>query len=171
MKLIISHHAFIRLGDWHPEYRDLVPSGKVTLNADQVSRMMAALGVLVWSMEQGRPSTLLESANEAKREKYGRRSFYIFDRESGDLFQMIRKSEDTFALMTVTLLKNTARGKILDDLSGQFRFSDVTEIALPYLLNFEASLLEPSVIITPSGRIIPVSYGCQVFDQDEGKVG
>lgn len=166
MKLIITHHAFVRLGDWHPEYKGLVPTGKVTLNPDQANRMIAALGVLVWSMERGRPSTLLERVNETKRWKYGRQSFYLFDRESRDLFQLVRKDESTFALVTVTCMTGPMDSlKILDDPKPQFKFEDTTEIALPYLLNFESSRLDICSIITPCGTMIPISYGCKVFEE------
>lgn len=167
MRLIITHHAFIRLGDWHPEYKGLVPPGKVTLNAEQASRLITALGVMVWSMEYGRPSVLLERVDKRKREKYGRRSFYIYDRESYDLFQLIQKSETTFTLVTITCIRAERREQILDEPKPEFRFSETTEIAIPYLLNFEASRQELGNVVTPSGRVIPVSYGCHIFGADD----
>jgi hypothetical protein len=170
MKLIVTHHAFLRMGDWHPQYRDLVPTGKITLNREQASAMMIVLHALVAGLDRSFASTRVERLEKAKTERYGRESYCFFDRTENDLYHM-SKQDMTATLLTVTWIESKEdRRKILNVIRPAFRFQDVTEIALPYHRNLEAAAVGFAEVRKPSGGILPVTYGCYPKIKEELQV-
>ncbi len=168
MKMIVTHHAFVRMGDWHPQYRVLVPTGKITLNREQAVAMMTMLHALVAGLDRAFPSTRVERLERAKTERYGRESYCFYDSTEHDLYHM-SKQESTITLLTVTWIESKEdRRKILNVIRPAFRFRDVTEIALPYYRNMEAAAAAGfGEVRKPSGGILPVTYGCYPKLKDE----
>lgn len=158
VKLLVAHHAFMRVADWHEEYRDLCPSGKITLNPEQAQRVMRMLEAFVRGMERGRPSTMLQRLNEDKERKYGRPSHYIYERSSADLYSFIAQGDQAVLVTVTNIVKKLHRIRIMDDPISGFRFSAVTQIGLPYCLNRQASNLDIFRVRKPSGGTIPVVY-------------
>jgi hypothetical protein len=161
MRLTITHHAFIRFTDWKPEHKDCVPpGGPVLIDRQAALGMMKLLGLMVLEMERAFPAVMPERRADRTRQKYNRESCYFYDRASQDLYQMAPR--DGYAtVLTVTKIERIHRQrKILNDISPPIRFSQVTRLGVPYFLGKEAREAVPAAVRTPSGRELPIFYGC-----------
>jgi len=157
VRLLVTHHAFVRMGDWHPEFRQFVPT-KSPLDYEQAQGVINALHVFVASLESGRPSTKTQKRMDHLAEKYqGAEHFWIFDRPLGDIYQMVVDGRG-LTLVTVTALQGSHADAILDDLRPAYSFDQVDEIALPYVLGPKAISAEFLSLRTPAGREIRISY-------------
>lgn len=156
MRLLFSHHAFVRMGDWHPEYAGSV-SERETLGAPQIEGIMRILRTFLSELGRGRPSTLTERLVEKKAEKYRhRQNAYLFDRQTGNFYQMV-KDERGLVVVTVTWLNKQERVKVLDEPKPLVHIEEVTEISLPYLLKVDST----QAIDTPWAKQIPLIFGIQ----------
>jgi hypothetical protein len=151
VRLHITDHSLVRMGDWHPELRQFVPRG-ILLDFGQAQGVLNALHIFVASLESGRPSMRSEKRTRRMTEKYRAvRQCFIFDRPLMDLYTIV--IEPRVSLVTMTAVDQIMALQILDDPSPPFRFSDVLQLELPYRLTGEAAE-DPQfdVITTPKGR-------------------
>ena len=157
MRLHVTDHAIVRMGDWQPDLKQFVPRNLV-LDVPQAQGVLNALHVFLAGIESGRPSTCSEKWARVHRSKYHRQPCFIFDRPLQDLYTFSVGASGV-VLVTFTSIGDSHATQILDDLAPQFRFSEVDEIRLPYVLNC-ALQGDPEFlsIRTPAGREIPLSY-------------
>lgn len=168
MRLSVTDHAFLRMGDWHPELKQFVPRS-VMLDVPQAQGVMNALHVFVASLESGRPATCSERWTRHHFLKYRRQPCFIFDRPLQDLYTFAVDQRGAI-LVTFTALSGGRADQMLDDPAPQFRFSQVDEIRLPYVL--ECALHgDPEFlsIRTPAGREIPLSYDIDTLFAASGR--
>ena len=157
MLLHVTDHAFVRMGDWHKEFRQFVPRG-LLLDYPQALGVLNGLHVFVASLERGRPSMRSEKESRRIARKYGNFSFFIFDRPLQDRYTLVREHYG-LSLVTVTAIDDEHADQMLDDPHPPARFADVDEIRLPYALN---GVLQDDPeflsLLTPAGREIRLSY-------------
>lgn len=161
MRLYVTDHAFVRMADWHPDFRQFVPKA-ILLDYPQALGVMNGLHVFLASLEAGRPSTLSEKNTRWMTDKYvGLKHFCIFDRQLRDLYTMVVRGPE-ITLVTVTEIEKHRCGRNLDDLRPPCTFADVDAIRVPYALNC-ALQGDPefSSIRTPQGRELALSYDFQ----------
>lgn len=157
MRLVFSHHAFVRMGEWHPEYSGSV-SERAILGPPEAEGILRILRTFLRELGRSRPSTLTERLVQKKVEKYHhRQNAYMFDRQTGNFYQMV-KDERGLVVVTVTWLDKKERIKVLDEPKPLAHIDDVTEISLPYLLKMGMDI---PAIDTPWAKQIPLIFGIQ----------
>lgn len=158
MKLHITDHAFLRMGDWHPDFKQFIPK-HACLDYDQAQGVINGLHVFLASLESGRPSTRSEKRMQVLATKYPHvRSLSIFDRPLGDLYKMVL-DHSGLTLVTVTWLAPNLALEILDEPHPACTFSDIDTLALTYGLSPEIEYdTDFKFIKTPRGRILPIKY-------------
>lgn len=158
MRLHVTHHAFQRMAEWHPEFKQFVPRGDL-LDDRGALGVMNGLHIFVASLESGRPSTVVERVVEYRQQKYQKyRPVYIFDRALSDFYQM-QLDQRGLVLLTVTYLHSGQEKTVLDEPRPMVSFDDVTEITVPYALKPDVDLSNCSFLQTPAGRYIDIHFG------------
>lgn len=158
MRLLVSDHSLVRMGDWHSELKQFVPMVRGPLDAVEAQKVINGLHVFLASLERGRPATFLENLNEQKKHKYpAHEQAYIFDRHLSDLYTMIWDSLGV-TLVTVTWIQNGGL-QILDEPHPRLRFQDVDQIAVPYMISPDLQGPDWNTIRTPAGRELELAFG------------
>jgi len=157
VRLYVTDHAFIRMGDWHPDLKQFVPRS-LMLDVPQAQGVLNALNIFVSGLEGGRPATCSEKWTRRHIRKYHRPPTFIFDRQLQDLYTFVVDPRGA-VMVTFTTISDGHAVQMLDNPSPLFRFSQVDEIRVPYALGC-ALHDDPEFLSlrTPAGREIPISY-------------
>lgn len=159
MRLLFTHHTFVRMADYHPEFAPFVWRDLKPLSEPGADGVFLMLRTFMDALGRGRPSTLTSYLNNERAQKYNHvQHVYVFDRSQADFYQMVLDGRG-LVVVTVTWLEKSERIRVLDDPTPPAKMADVTEITVPYYLNAESAQPRFGSIDTPWAKKVPVICG------------